>query len=160
LLHCSRLRPARRIAASLTVAALAIVTNGCSDRNNDVEKLRAAAVEVLDELNVTVTRPPSEQHSKDIRYVTADGSSAGDTASVAEHVASTLADQGWQIKTSEPSGAPTDADRPADTIIATRDDIVLRILIAGKLGTNTAPAGAQLIQLAAAFPDDRLAWTR
>jgi hypothetical protein len=136
------------------------VTSGCSDGDNDVEKLRAAADEVLDELNVTVTRPPSEQRSTDLHYVTADGSSAGDTASVAEYVVTTLTDQGWQIKASEPPRPPTDADGPADTIIATRDDIVLRILIAGKLGNNTAPAGAQLIQLAAAFPDDRLAWTR
>ena len=160
MLHCGRLRPARRLAASLAVAALAIVTNGCSDRDSDIERLRAAADEVLDELNLTVTRPPSEQHSKDLQYVTADGSSAGDTASIAEHVVTTLTDQGWQIKASEPSRPPTDADGPADTVIATRDDIVLRILIAGKLGTNTAPAGAKLIQLAAAFPDDRLAWTR
>ena len=133
---------------------------GCADDNDDLKALRGVADEVLDAVGVSVTRPPAAQSSKDIRYVTADGTKPGDLASVVDHVETTLTDHRWEVTISEPLQA-TDADVDlAHRVIAKRDGVVVQVLVAGKLGTTTAPAGAQLIQLAVAHPDDRLAWTR
>jgi hypothetical protein len=150
---------ARRLAAGLAVT-VGVLAAGCADDRDDVAALHEAADEVLAAVGVTVTRPATEQSSKDIRYITADGSHPGDLASVVDHVVATLGDHRWDVTTSEPIEAADVDAGAAHRVIAKRDGLVVQVLVAGRLGTVTAPDGTQLVQLAVAHPDDRLAWTR
>ncbi len=155
-----RQRRARRLirAIGFAIAAVAMVT-ACDGGSGGLDELRDSAVEVLTAAGITVEREPAIQRSKDIEYITTDGTLAGDLESVVAEVARAMEAGGWEVKTSEAVGSAAGQRAPAYRVIATRDDIAIRALVTGVLGTTTAPAGTQWVQLSVARHDDRLAWT-